>query len=1479
MWSTISAAGEVGERPTARRVTLRRVWCGVLGTLAVRSSGGEPLTIAGPARRLLLAALISRAGRSVSPELLVEDLWGHVPPRTAAKTLQSHVVRLRDDLKRDEALVTDRTGYRLELGTEDVDASAFELGVRRAGEHAASGAFDLARNELDAALALWRGDAYEEFADAPFCVAERLRLAELRAFAEEEHTDAALRLGEAGELIAHLEKRLALAPYRERTWEQLVVALYRAGRQADALGAFRRARTVLADDLGVDPGPQLQELEQQILQQDPKLLAAAPARRAVLQVTAAQNVCPYLGLASYGESDGALFVGRERLTAELVGLLADNHVVAVVGASGTGKSSLLRAGLVPALRGGALPGSAAWRVSVLTPADATEGRAIGDPDVLVLDQAEDMFSQLPAPARADLVGRLDEYLGSGGRLVFALRADFYGRLTEVQPLASYAQAATALIGPLREDELRRVLVEPAERVGLVMEPELIDVVMDDVSGQPAALPLLSVALVRTWENRDGSHLTLDGYRRGGGVASALESAAEDAYAQLDEPQRVVARRLLVRMATREGGTWVRRSLRRVDATVGAESEAVLGAFAAARLVTVGEQRVDITHDALLAHWSRLRGWLDERALAAELLDHLAVATRAWEDADRPDSDLYRGPRLQSALDWRNSHPDDISAVEADFLDASGAAADAELIAARARAQREEKGRRRLRSVAIGLAAMVVLAAVGVAVALHERSSADRSAARARTAALAADSRRLAALSANAPDIATSSLLAVASFRLQDSADSRGALLSAVERNQSALWRLPTAHRVLRIAATPDGSRLAIIDNRRDVHMIDPRTRRQVGEFAAQADTLDGITSDGRQLITYGTPPGPSAPTGTLAVLDVSTRHRVVVTTHGVMNPEIEPVTGPDGRWVALPTTEHLHGNSVVDVFDSRNWSAHPLRIAVSAKPVSVALGRDTVAVELADGSVEVRQLPSLRVVGRIAHTFAVGGDLPPLLAISPDGSRIGALDIADQRKAGIFRVAGGGKQFTPLPPQPGEVTQLKFSPDGAELGITSLSGSVAVYDASDGSQIETLPGHAGPALALAWTGSRAPTGLYTVGLDSEVVSWSVTSAARLVAMSGPTIAYPDRAETFGHYLLGLTPQQGNVPENQIRMFRADLATGQWASWPAHLRGDEYVNQAMASRDGSRALISVQDQAGHNHIDIWDLQRHVRIGHLALPADAPSTFPIGFDAAISPDGRTAYSSLGATRVGVFALPSGRYLRSYQIHFAGPDGARVLVVPWRFDPNGRLLMAGYDTGPHEKDGPYDFGPNDARPSDQRIAVVDAGSGRILAQTGLGDIIISSVSEWSHDGRLLALGTIDGTLTLYNAATLAVVARGGAVEPGYVSTATFAPDDRTLVTSGTSGSINFWSVPALDRIAQPLKVNATDATGTYAFYAPNGDVVGFVQSTPGTSSDAQRWFDLKAQPAQLARTACALAGADITRAQWARYVGDRPYRHVCR
>ena len=1450
------------------------MWCGVLGPLVVRRADGTTVTVGGSARRLLFAALLSRAGRTVAPDVLIEDVWGQVPPRSAAKTLQSHMVRLRHDLGRGDAdavLLTERTGYRLVLGQHDLDATDFEDGVRAAGAPPVSADPSRAFATLDRALALWRGDAYEEFADAPFCVAERVRLFELRALAEEQRTDHALALGAAEDLVPALEKRVATAPYRERGWEQLIVALYRSGRQADALATYRRACSTLAEDLAIDPGPRLRGLESRILHQDPELLAAS-AGASVQLSEPHRDVCPYRGLASYVDTDADLFVGRERLTAQLVGMLADNRVVVVVGASGTGKSSALRAGLIPALRAGALPGSAAWRSAVITPADELSGALTGELDLVVLDQAEELFTRLSAAGRRAAIERLEEFVGAGGRAVLALRGDFYGRLAEVRPLAAYAQTAAVLVGPMREDELRRVVVEPAERVGLHVDDELVEAVLDEVAGQPAALPLLSAALVRTWANRDGRTLTLDGYRRGGGVASAVEATAEEAYLRLDDDERAVARRLLVRLAGREADSWVRRPVRRADIAVDDTSVRVLSALAADRLVTITDARVEITHDALLAHWPRLRGWLEERVLAAELLDHLDVASRAWHEAGRPGSDLYRGARLHAAADWRDDHPDDITALEAEFLAASEAAAGAELLATRRQLAREAHGRRRLRAVAIGLAAMVMLAAVGIGVAVHERASADRAAAQARASALTADARRLAAQSLTAPDIASSSLLAVAAYRLQNSPDTRGALLAAVERNQSALWRVQVAHRIQSIATNPAGTRVAVIDNRRMLSVYDTRTRRLVSRFFSHGYLVTGMSRDGRQVVVSGPDPRETVNHNRVAIFDVATGHRTRVLTEDDDNNRLSPVMSQDARWLAVLGLRHVAGRVAIRIYDAHRWVARPRTVFVPVDPTGLAVSRTSLAVQNPDGSVRVWSLPSLRPIARVVGPRAA--PQPGVLVVAPDGGTVAVSEVNDPTRVTVYPTRGGTPTIVPTQPQ--GVSAAAYAPDGRALAVGSFSGSLNVYRPATGALAEALTGESGPLLGLAWSGTTHASGLYSGGLDSQLVSWGVSDSPRLITEAGPDLHAPDRGELFGHTVLGMTPADG--PSAGERGYALDVRTGHLITWPLTLPTNGYLNQLVTSSDGRTALASEEDTSGHNTVVVQDLVHDRKLGTLHLPPDAPSAFGPGDNAALSPDGRTAYVNLNASRIGVFAVPSGTYLRSFTIKFAQPDAARVLAIPWQFAPDGTLVFGGADTGPHQPDA-GGIGPNDATPPDQRLGRVDVHTGRLLAQTGLGDVTSPTALAWSPDHRLLAVGTYDGTLALYDARTLHRVATAGVAEPGAIRTVSFSPTGSDLVSAGTPGTLNSWSVPGLSREASPIAVgNGANNGGIFAWYRPTGRIVGLAPDVRRPGTDLQRWFTFDSAPGDLVRTACLLAGGTVSRARWAQLAADQPYRRVC-
>ena len=254
----------------------------VLGPLEVEADDG-PVVLGGQKERLLLAQLLTRPNQVVPVEALVRGLWGEHPPPTAAKTLQSHVVRLRRALEparargaAGEILVTREPGYLLRVAPGALDAARFEE-LTAAGRRAlADGSVEHAGSLLREALGLWRGRAFEEFLDADFGAAESDRLAELRLVALEDRIEAELRLGRHRELVAELEGLVREQPLRERLWAQLMLALYRSGRQADALLAYQRARLVLVEELGIDPGAELRRLHAAILAQDPALDLPAP---------------------------------------------------------------------------------------------------------------------------------------------------------------------------------------------------------------------------------------------------------------------------------------------------------------------------------------------------------------------------------------------------------------------------------------------------------------------------------------------------------------------------------------------------------------------------------------------------------------------------------------------------------------------------------------------------------------------------------------------------------------------------------------------------------------------------------------------------------------------------------------------------------------------------------------------------------------------------------------------------------------------------------------------------------------------------------------------------------------------------------------------------------------------------------------------------------------------------------------------------
>ena len=439
-------------------------------------------------------------------------------------------------------------------------------------------------------------------------------------------------------------------------------------------------------------------------------------------------VCPFRGLEVFDEAHADYFFGREALTQHLVEQLREDRFLAVLGASGSGKSSVVRAGLIPQLRRGALPGSAGWDVVLVRPgtnpmeALATrlvelvgpKGDALGtrasilealerderglhtivqmavdsgssdDRVVVLIDQFEEIFTQLDdEDERARFVASLlyaSSVAGGSTVVLITMRADFFGKCASIPGLAARLSERDVLVAPMDQTELRRAILLPAEKVGLQLEKGLVDTILDDLGTEPGSLPLLQHTLFELFEGRRGRWLTIDHYRAIGGVKGAIAKRAETVFEKLTPAQQAAARRILLRLTQPGEGTEDTRRRASVSELIpagegSAAMEAVVNELTGARLVTTsrnesGEEVVDVAHEALIRGWPRLHSWVAENPVALRIHRDLTRAAEAWADNNRERSFLFAGPRLDETAAFAARNPDDLNELERTFVTAS-----------------------------------------------------------------------------------------------------------------------------------------------------------------------------------------------------------------------------------------------------------------------------------------------------------------------------------------------------------------------------------------------------------------------------------------------------------------------------------------------------------------------------------------------------------------------------------------------------------------------------------------------------------------------------------------------------------------------------------------------------------------------------------------------------------------------------------------
>lgn len=1161
---------------------------------------------------------------------------------------------------------------------------------------------------------------------------------------------------------------------------------------------------------------------------------------------------PYKGLRAFQESDTHYFYGRDRLVARLLKQLDQTHqlsrFLAVVGPSGSGKSSVVKAGLIPALRRGAVKGSNEWFFAEMVPgndpfkelANTLTGVATTVPDDLIATlkaTPAGLINSLAAilPPQTDLLLLIDQFEEvftlvederdinrfleglyvavtapqSPLHVVITLRADFYDRPLLHAQLSDLMKYSTEVVTPMTPQELEQAIVEPVRRVGVSYDPGVVSAIIAELSEQPGALPLLQYALSEMFEAREGRIISLEAYNNIGGVRGALAQRADAIFMGFTATQQEMARQLFLRLITLGEGTEdTRRRVLVPEITAISPNhravEEVLQILGASRLLTFDYEQetrqptVEVTHEAIIREWKRLRAWLDESRNDVRMQRSLASFAAEWVGNQQDGSYLLRGVRLEQYEKWVNQTNLALTSRERNYLAAS--ISERQHYTANEQARQahekalEQRAVNRLRLLVTVLTAAFIVAAGLTFFAFNESRVADEERDRAESARATSD--------ANTQLAHSLALEASAQQALSDYDTDLGVLL-AVAANQIPNPPIQ-AENTLAEAALGYGTREVFTGHRAEVTDVD-------------------ISPDGNTLIS-------SSQDGTVRLWDVASGQEIqwdretgaqvlvseelVADTRAMVghNGDVDSVAfSPDGRLAVSGSKDFTaiiwDVATGTELRQLRGHQENISKVAFSPDGRSILTGSKDASLILWDAQTGemIRQF--------VGHNSRITG-----LAFSPDGRHILSSvttailwDVETGEPLHEFRMASS-------------IKSLSISPDGVTAITASADGILALWDLETGSELKTFSLEAGILEAIVFH----PNGqtLLASMAQGNIYLIDITTGKTLTVLSAHQDTVLDMAiSTDGQYMASASKDQTlrlwNIGEPQhlqtVAVHRGRVSSihlGEGAIYSTSIAGtlagigdgtsvadlfasDEAITSMAIGPDQQTALLGLRN----GEVVIWNLATHTIEGRLVGHDD--TVFSITF----LKNGEQVITGARDNRVIVWDLES----RAVLHQFTNEAG---LLFSMAVTPDQTQVLFGTRAG--------------------EILLADLQTGALIRQLEGHTDSVYSVAI-SPDGQLAISGGRDGLVILWNLATGFEVRRfTDHTEPVWATA--FNADGSLAASASADGTVTLWDI----REKGKLQSFYTGDTAFALAFSPSGD-----QLLTGQESGAVMWWRIFTQP----------------------------------